>query len=346
MTHDHSDPPGDASRHDHAAHHEHAHGSHHNHAHGGHGLFHSHQHSHAPAGKGRAFAIGIVLNLLFVVVEFSFGFLSNSMALIADAGHNLSDVLGLILAWGAYTLAARAPSPGFTYGLKRTTILAALLNALILLLGVGGIFWETIRRMAEPPEVVGGTVMAVAGIGVCINAATAFLFLAGRKDDLNVRGAYLHMLTDALVSLGVVVSGGIILATGWRWIDPAVSLLVSGIIIIGTWRLLTDSVRLALDAVPSGINLSAVEAYLMGLPGVTGVHHVHVWGLSTTETALTAHLVMPGGHAPDGFLDSVRMRLRDDFKISHTTIQVEARQSTACADCGEQAPESQHRVGI
>jgi cobalt-zinc-cadmium efflux system protein len=343
MKHEHSDPPVGKSGHDHAPHHKHEHDSGHDHAHGEHGLFHSHQHTHAPVGKGRAFAIGIVLNLLFVIVEFSFGFASNSMALIADAGHNLSDVLGLILAWGAYALAARAPSPSFTYGLKRTTILAAVLNAVILLVGVGGIFWETIRRMAEPPEIAGGTVMAVAGVGVCINAATAFLFMAGRKDDLNVRGAYLHMLTDALVSLGVVVSGAIILATGWSRIDAAVSLLVGCIIIIGTWGLLKDSVRLALDAVPSGINVRAVESFLMGLPGVIGVHHLHVWGLSTTETALTAHLVMPEGLAPAGFLESLRTRLRDDFKISHVTIQVESHPDSACASCGEHVPHSQHQ---
>lgn len=293
------------------------------------GHSHSHDHGHAPADFGNAFAIGIVLNVIFVVVEATYGFLSGSMALVADAGHNLSDVLSLLLAWGASILAKRKPSERFTYGLKSSTILAAIANAATLMIALGVILVETIRRFADPQPVEGGTVMLVAGIGIVINTATALLFLKGRKDDLNIRGAFLHMAADALVSLGVVISGAMILLTGALWIDPVTSLIIVALIAWGTWGLAKDSLKMGLLGVPDSVDESAVRAYLNGLPGVDRVHDLHIWPMSTTETAFTAHLVMPDGHPGDAFLHEVAHELEHSHNIGHATIQIEQD----CEDC-------------
>ncbi len=291
---------------------------------------HHHHHSHGASTHGRAFAIGVGLNLAYVLVEAGFGFATGSLALLADAGHNLSDVLGLLLAWAGARLSARAPSRSFTYGLGRSSILASLGNALLLLIAVGVIVAEAVERLRAPAPVPGGTVMAVAGVGILVNGATALLFARGRHGDLNVRGAYLHMLADAAVSAGVVLSGGLILLTGWRWLDPAVSLVVAAVITIGTWGLLREALRLSLDAVPSNVDRSAVEAYLRGLPGVVAIHDVHIWPTSTADCALTAHLVRPGAGLDDAFLAQVAHELDHRFGIGHATIQVEA----AAADHG------------
>ncbi|WP_336985801.1 cation diffusion facilitator family transporter [Altererythrobacter aquiaggeris] len=284
---------------------------------------HSHDHSHAPADFSRAFAIGVLLNIAFVIVEATYGFLSGSMALVADAGHNLSDVLSLLLAWGASILARRKPSERFTYGLKSSTILAAIANAATLLIALGVILVETIRRLSDPQPVEGGTVMLVAGIGIVINTATALLFLKGRKDDLNIRGAFLHMAADALVSLGVVVAGALILLTGALWIDPVTSLIIVALIAWGTWGLAKDSIKMGLLGVPDNIDESAVRTYLTNLPGVERVHDLHIWPMSTTETAFTAHLVMPQGHPGDKFLHEVAHELEHSHHIGHATIQIE-----------------------
>ncbi len=289
----------------------------------GHSHEHGHGHGHAPVNHGPAFAIGVSLNLAFVAVEATFGFLSGSMALVADAGHNLSDVLSLALAWGASVLARRAPSGRYTYGFKSSTILAALANAGLLLVAIGGIAFETVGRIAAPPAVEGRTMMLVAGLGIVINGATALLFARGRKHDINIRGAFLHMAADALVSLGVVIAGGAILLTGERWIDPVTSLVIILVIAWGTWGLLKDSVKLGLNAVPSHIDEEAVRARLAALPGVAAVHDLHIWPMSTTEAALTAHLVMPSGHPGDAFLHDIAHQLEHDFAIGHTTVQVE-----------------------
>jgi cobalt-zinc-cadmium efflux system protein len=282
-----------------------------------------HGHSHGVKNYNRTFAVAVCLNLGFVVVEAVYGFLADSLALLADAGHNLSDVLGLLLAWGASYLAQREVSRRRTYGLQKTTILAAMFNALILLVAIGGIVWEALRRFSEPAEIAGLTVIVVAGIGVVINALTMMLFVAGRKEDLNIRGAFLHMAADAGISLGVAVAGAIILYTGQAWIDPVVSLLVAAVILVSTWSLLKDSVDLAIDAVPSGIDLEAVEAYLNRLPGVEGTHDLHIWGLSTTEAALTAHLVKPDARNDDALIEQASRELRDRFGINHVTLQWE-----------------------
>ena len=297
------------------------------------GHSHDHGHAHGPANHGPAFAIGVALNLAFVGVEATYGFLSGSMALLADAGHNLSDVLSLALAWGASVLAKRAPSGRFTYGFKSSTILAALANAGLLLVAIGGIAFETLNRMAAPPAVEGRTMMVVAGIGILINGATALLFARGRAHDINIRGAFLHMAADALVSLGVVVAGLAILLTGERWIDPVTSLVIVLVIAWGTWGLLKDSVKLGLNAVPEHIDEAAVRAHLAALPGVTAVHDLHIWPMSTTEAALTAHLVMPAGCPGDAFLHDLARRLEHDFAIGHTTVQVETGQANCEADC-------------
>ena len=282
-----------------------------------------HSHSHAPTDFGRAFAIGVLLNTGFVVVEAGYGLGSGSMALVADAGHNLSDVLSLLLAWGASALAKRTPSKRFTYGFKSSTILAALVNAALLLMAIGMILIETLRRLDEPQPVAAGTVMVVAGIGIVVNGVTALLFMKGRKGDLNVRGAFLHMAADALVSLGVVGAGALILSTGAGWIDPVTSLVIVAVIGWGTWGLLKDSVMMGLLAVPEGIDEGAVRTYLAGLPSVTAIHDLHIWPMSTTETALTAHLVMPGGHPGDSFLREIAEELEHHHRIGHTTVQVE-----------------------
>ena len=281
-------------------------------------------HSHSQVSYGRAFAVGVALNLGFVAVEFIYGRLAYSLALVADAGHNLSDVLGLLLAWGAAILARRHPTPGRTYGLRRSSILAALANAVVLLLAVGAIAWEAIRRFNEPNPVAGGTVIWVAVAGIAVNTITALMFLRGRKGDLNIRGAFLHMAADAGVSLGVVVAGAAILVTGWLWLDPIVSLVIVVVILVGTWGLLRDSVNLALDAVPEGVDLSGIEKYLAALPAVTEIHDLHIWGMSTTETALTAHLVMTRGACDDSFLARAEDELHRRFGIEHVTLQVES----------------------
>ncbi|GGD99165.1 cobalt transporter [Tsuneonella deserti] len=294
------------------------------------GHSHEHGHDHGPVNHGPAFAIGVTLNLLFVGVEATYGFLSGSMALVADAGHNLSDVLSLALAWGASVLARRPAGGRFTYGFKSSTILAALANAGLLLVAIAGIAYETLGRIAAPPAVEGRMMIAVAGLGILINGATALLFMRGRKNDINIRGAFLHMAADALVSLGVVVAGAAILLTGARWIDPVTSLVIVLVIAWGTWGLLKDSVKLSLNAVPDHIDEAAVRAHLAALPGVAAVHDLHIWPMSTTEAALTAHLVMPSGHPGDGFLHELAHDLEHDFRIGHTTVQVETEASEDC----------------
>ncbi|MGB3378764.1 cation diffusion facilitator family transporter [Allopontixanthobacter sediminis] len=309
-------------------------GSGHSHNHGhahAHGHSHAHGHGHAPADFTNAFAIGVVLNTGFVIIEAAYGFWSGSMALIADAGHNLSDVLSLLLAWAASVLAKRAPSQRFTYGFKSSTILAAMANAGLLMVALGAILFETINRLADPAPVAGMTMVIVAGIGIAVNTGTALLFMRGRKDDLNIRGAFLHMAADALVSVGVVVAGIAILLTGAWWIDPVTSLVIVAVIAWGTWGLLRDSVKMGLLAVPEGIEEGEVRNFLSSLPGVDAVHDLHIWAMSTTETALTAHLVMPAGATGDGFLRDVSDRLAHDFRIGHTTIQIETTRD--CDSC-------------
>lgn len=306
----------------------------HDHASNAHSQGHTHGHGHAPADFGNAFAIGVVLNTAFVVIEATYGYLAGSMALVADAGHNLSDVLSLLLAWGASILAKRAPSERFTYGLKSSTILAAMANAGLLLIALGAILFETLNRFSEPAPVAGMTMVIIAGIGIAINTGTALLFMRGRKHDLNIRGAFLHMAADALVSVGVVVAGIAILMTGAWWIDPVTSLIIVAIIAWGTWGLLKDSVKMGLLAVPEGIEECAVRSYLTGLPGVAAVHDLHIWAMSTTETALTAHLVMPDGTGKNGlgdaFLSEISEHLAHDFRIGHSTIQIE--ETRDCTD--------------
>jgi cobalt-zinc-cadmium efflux system protein len=290
---------------------------------------HGHNHSHAGASRSRAFALGMGLNLTFIVAEVIFGARAHSLALVADAGHNLGDVLGLGLAWGALILGQRPPTERHTYGMRRASILAALANAILLLVAVGGIAWEALRRLGHPGPVAGSVVMAVAGLGVVINGVTALLFLAGRKEDINVRAAFLHMAADAVVSLGVVAAGLAMARTGWLWLDPAVSLAVGVVIIWGTWSLLQESLRLAMDAVPQGVDFQQVEAYLQGLPGVSAVHDLHIWAMSTTEIALTAHLVKPDAEVDDALLQRIHRELLDRFHIEHTTIQLE-REAGRC----------------
>ena len=281
-----------------------------------------HSHDHGPVDYGRAFAVGIGLNLAYVVVEAGYGFASRSLALVADAGHNLSDVLGLALGWVAVALAKRPPTPRRTYGLRRSSVLAALANAVLLLVAIGAIAWEAVGRFAHPEPVAGGAVMAVAAVGIAVNALTAWLFASGRKGDLNVRAAFAHMAVDALVSLGVVVAGLAIRLSGASWIDPATSLVVAALVGWGTWGLLRESVDLALDAVPGGIDPLAVRAYFEGLPEVAEVHDLHVWAMSTTEAALTAHIVCPRG-MDDDRLHTLGDDLHDRFGIEHATVQVE-----------------------
>lgn len=284
-------------------------------------------HSHAPKDFGRAFLFGIILNSGFVVAEAVYGILGHSLALLADAGHNLGDVLGLLLAWGASVLVKRIPSKRFTYGLRSTSIMAALINAVLLLVVTGGIAWEAVLRFRQPSDVEGMTVIIVAAFGVAINLGTALLFMTGRKGDLNVRGAFTHMAADAAISLGVVIAGFVIIYTGWHWLDPAVSLIISILIVIGTWGLLRDSLNLALHAVPAGIDSDKVRAYLMSVEGVSEVHDLHIWAMSTTETALTVHLVMPAGYPSDAFRSVVVDTLHERFMIGHSTIQIEINDS-------------------
>lgn len=282
-----------------------------------------HDHSHAPANYNKAFAVGVALNLAYVLLEAGYGLHVNSLALLADAGHNLSDILSLLLAWLASHLAKIAPNERRTYGWRRSTIIAALFNAILLLVAIGGISWEAVRRFGAPASVPGGVVMAVAGFGVVVNTITALLFLKGRANDINIKGAFLHMAADAGVSAAVVLGGLAISLTGLAWIDPAMSLLVVAVIAIGTWGLLRDSVNLSLDAVPPGIDPAAVEEYLRGLPGILRVHDLHIWAMSTMESALTAHLVKPDGRIDDPLLQQIRKELHDRFEIEHATIQLE-----------------------
>jgi cobalt-zinc-cadmium efflux system protein len=289
----------------------------------------NHQH-HSLNGKyDRVFAISVALNIAFVIIEAVFGVMSGSLALLADAGHNLSDVAGLLLAWGANFLSRRKPSKHRTYGWHGSSILAAMLNAVILLLAVGAIAWEAVKRIAHPAPVAGATVIIVAVIGMAINTATALLFRSGRKSDLNIRGAFLHMAADAAVSAGVAVAGAAILLSGWQWLDPALSLLIAAVILAGTWGLLRESVNLALDAVPAGIDRGAVEAYLQSLPGVSAVHDLHIWGLSTSEAALTAHLVKAAAADDDALIAQASRELHERFKIAHSTLQWE-RSAAQC----------------
>lgn len=294
---------------------EHSHG-HHGHA----GAGHAH---HLPATFGRAFAIGITLNVGYVFAQVLFGLAAHSLALLADAGHNLGDVMVLFLAWGAGILAQRQPSPRYTYGLRRSTILASLANAVLLLLAVGGITWEAVRRFGEHEEVAGITVMWVAALGVVINGLTAMLFASGRKNDLNIKGAFLHMAADAAVSAGVIVAGLVILLSGWWWLDPVVSLVINAVIVWGTWGLLRDSFDMTMDAVPAGVDLPNVQTYFRSLPGISDFHHLHIWPLSTTETALTVHLVKPQTEGDDELLGVVSRELSERFSIDHATIQFE-----------------------
>lgn len=316
----------DHDEHDHAGH-DHDHAGH------DHGAGRHHHHHHAPpAGFDAAFAIGSALNAAFVVGEVVFGLTAHSVALLADAAHNLGDVLGLLLAWWATWLGRRQPTRSRTYGFGRSSILASLTNAVVLLVGVGGITVEAVRRLIEgvtAGEVGGKTVMIVAAVGIVVNGVTAWLFARGRKGDLNVRGAFLHMASDAVVSAGVVAAGLVILLTGWAWIDPVVSLVIAGLILFSTWGLLRDSLNLALDKVPEGVDAGKVQAFLAALPGVTEVHDLHIWPLSTTETALTAHLVRPQVGTDDAFTQSACEELQEHFGIGHATFQIEDA-ATAC----------------
>jgi len=280
-------------------------------------------HGHGPPNYNRAFIIGITLNIGFVIVEGLFSFLNNSLALLADAGHNLSDVLGLLLAFGASWLTRRRPTKRYTYGLRRSSILAGLLNASFLLVAMSAIAIEAIRRFSHPTPVSGKTVIGIALVGILINGVTAVMFMSGKERDLNIQAAFLHMTADALVSAGVALAGIAIVTTGWLWFDPVVSLIIVAVIVVGTWNLLRESVNLALDAVPEGIDPLAVRTYLSELPRVVEVHDLHIWAISTTETALTAHLVMLTGNPGDAFLSRIAMELHDKFGIEHTTIQVE-----------------------
>jgi cobalt-zinc-cadmium efflux system protein len=300
---------------------------HHDHHHEAHG--HSHEHSHAPASFGRAFAIGTALNAAFVAAQVFYGIAAHSMALLADAVHNFGDVLGLLTAWGAALLAQRKPTLVRTYGWGRGTILASLTNAVVLLFGCGAIAVEAIRRFNDPAPIAGATVMVVAAFGIIINGATALMFMRGRKDDLNIKGAFLHMASDAAVSAGVA-AGLLIALTGWHWVDPVTSLAIVLVIVIGTWSLLRDSINLALDAVPEGIDMAELDAALRALPGVDDVHDLHVWGLSTTQTALTAHLVCAGGDGSE-LIRVACLAVRERFKIGHATFQVETIE--LAADC-------------
>ncbi|MGI9114384.1 MAG: cation transporter [Chthoniobacterales bacterium] len=293
-------------------------------------------HSHAPASFTRAFAVGVALNTAYIGFEVGYGIIAHSLALIADAGHNLSDVLGLLLAWAASAMARTRPTKRRTYGLRGSSILAALFNAILLLISVGAIAWEAIQRLGTPPLVSGKIVIGVSAVGILINTITAWMFAAGRKGDLNIRSAFLHMAADAAISAGVVLAGIAIVFTGQRWIDPLVSLAISAIIVWGTWDLLREAVNLALQAVPRQINPDAVQQYLRALPGIAEVHDLHIWPMSTTETAITAHLIKPDGSIDDALLCRVKEELHTRFAISHVTIQCE------CGDSAypcEQEPE-------
>ncbi|MBA2125347.1 cation transporter [Hyphomicrobium methylovorum] len=319
--------------HDHRDDHDHD-GHDHDHSHGG-------GHVHAPKDFGTAFAIGVGLNAAFIIVEVAAGIAASSVALLADAGHNLSDVLGLLIAWGASILDKLRPTLRYTYGYKSSTILAALANAMLLLIAVGAIALEAVQRLGSPPAVNDMMVIVVAGIGVVINGFTAMLFMSGRESDVNIRGAYLHMAADAGISMGVVVAGIVMFMTGWDWLDPVVSLAIAVVIVWATWGLLRDSTRLALQAVPDNINPELVRSRLAALPGVASLHDLHIWPMSTTETALTCHLVMPDGHPGDAFISNAANMLREEFQIRHATLQLEIGNDAPCGlspSCAGSAP--------
>ncbi len=284
---------------------------------------HHHHHHSAPANFNNAFAIGIALNVGFVAIEAFYGWRVGSLALLADAGHNLSDVAGLLLAWVAALAAGKLPDHRHTYGWQRASILAAFANAVLLLVAMGSLLWEAGHRLQMPASTDGFTIIVVAVIGVVINGATAALFMSGSKSDMNIRGAYLHMAADALVSLGVVAAGALYLWTGWTWLDPVTSMIIALVIIAGTWSLFRQSLHLLFDGVPENVELAKVDTMLRGLPGVDDVHDLHVWAMSTTDVALTAHLVMPDGHPGDAFLERAAKDLHDQFHITHPTLQIE-----------------------
>ena len=316
-------PHDDHRGHDHAQ----AHGHGHAHAHD-----HAHAHHHAPANFDRAFAIGISANIAFVAIEAFFGWKVNSLALLADAGHNLGDVAGLVLAWGGALAGRLRPGARYTYGWKRASILAAFANAVLLLVAMGSLAWEAIGRLHVPEPMQGATVMVVAGIGIFVNLGTALLFMRGREDDINIQGAFIHMAGDALVSLGVVVAGGLSLWFGWDWLDPVASLAIATVIVVGTWGLFRQSLHLMFDGVPAHIDLPAVRHLLEALPGVDRVHDLHVWATGTADVVLTAHLVMPEGHPQDAFFRAATLALRDRFRIGHVTLQVVREPVMAACD--------------
>jgi len=295
--------------------------------HGGH----DHSHSHAPTNFGRTFAIATALNVALVAAQVVYGLLTNSLALLADAGHNFGDVLGLVMAWGAFAVADWRPSARFTYRMRAASILSAFANGLILLVATAAIAWEAVHRFISPEPVATGTVIVVAACAVVVNGASAWLLSRGSRTDLNMRGAFLHMLADAGVSVAVIIAAAGIMLTGWQWLDPAASLLISVVILIGTWRLLREAVRLSLNAAPSTIDPAEVQRYLRGLPEVSDVHDLHIWAMSTTETALTCHLVTPAGHPGDEFLRRVAHELQHQFGICHTTMQIELSDGGQCA---------------
>jgi len=303
------------ANHDHD--HDHPHDHHAGHSHG------SGHHHAIPVDSGNAFLISVGLNGAFVVIEFAFGLIANSTALMADAGHNLSDVVGLLLAWGAVAMGRKQASRRYTYGLRSASILAALGNAMLLLVACGAIALEAVQRFSQPPAVAGFTVSVVAAVGIVVNGLSAWFLMRGSTDDLNLRSAYLHMAADAVISLGVVITGLAIIYTGWYWLDPVVSLVIVVVIVLGTWSLLRESAQLALNAVPPQVDAVAVEAYLRQLQGVTDIHDLHIWGLSTTENALTVHLVIPSGYPGDTFIDQVGAHLDAHFKVHHCTLQTE-----------------------
>jgi len=324
-------PESPANGDTHAHEHEHGHGHGHEHLHGhGHAHGHGHHHHAPPTQVSRAFVIGIVLNALFVAAEFGFGLLADSLALVADAGHNLSDVLSLVLAWGAIQLAQRHPTPRHTYGLRRGTIVSSLLSSLLLLVVMAIIAWEALQRLRTPEPVDSNVMIVVAAVGVLINGITAWLLAADRHHDINVRAAFLHMAGDAGVSAGVVLGGIGIALAGWAWLDPLISLVIAAIIVWSTWEVLREALEMSFDAVPRGIDIEAVHRYLATLPGVSSVHDLHIWAMSTTETALTAHLVMPSGHGDDRFLRDTGRHLAERFRIAHTTLQVEHDDPPGC----------------
>ncbi len=291
----------------------------------------NHSHHHAAPDYNRAFALGVTLNVIFVVIEAFYGVMSGSLALLTDAGHNLSDVLGLLLAWGAILLAKKRPSSRRTYGFSRATIIASLFSGLLLMGAVGAIGWEAANRLMDPPQPVGLTIMIVAAIGVVVNTVTALFFMSGKDSDLNIRGAFLHMAADAVVSLGVVASGALIMFYGLNWIDPVISLVIAAVIFLSTWGLLRDSLNLAVDAVPKNVNPDAVREYLSSLPGVMHMHDLHIWPMSTTNTALTAHLVMSTMPDSDSFLNDAAQLLAERYSIQHATLQLERNDSeTIC----------------